>query len=685
MSAPARAWLTAVRASSSSVASLSTIRIAVPRPQHPAVAVVGVLAQAHIGEHQQLGHGLLDRAHGELHDALLVPRARALLVLGGGDPEQHHRRPIPSAAASLGLLEQRPRSTGARRRASSRSARVAEPAGRPRSRTAAARAGRRAGRSRARARAGRRWRAACACASVERPSSSQVRAFQGGSSRVTQRAQAHARERAEQRPPARAGARARPADAGEDSVDGGVERLQGRLEGEHERDHADRVVEPAADRARGHEREEGERQREQEGEQRGGAHLARERADRHARARRRRARRAASAEQPQRRARPQSRSTNAPIPASIAKATTNAQTAASSAFSASSASRETRPARAARASTCSSRSSATPPAASSTPMNISEMLTATTTANVFSGVRRPCRSVLLTAIGWPIVCRTVLLSVRFSAAKPANAAIRSQLRARSGPGGCAGDHAVAAAAGSAPARSRFGARRARRGCRRSSSSVDRLRGGLLDLFGEAEVRLRERGVRASTARATARARRRCRALPGAPGQTPEESRAAMSRGITTAASTSPDLTFATACARVAVGTASTWLNSCVAYCADVDAAGRRPRRVSPGGVSSTIATRGRDGLRESASPISSAIATRVDDQQREQQPRAARGSAGPCAAASSSARRPRSRQEAHERVLEVAVAARRPASRAARRGCRRTAAAPSASTSTRAA
>ena len=39
----------------------------------------------------------------------------------------------------------------------------------------------------------------------------------------------------------------------------------------------------------------------------------------------------------------------------------------------------------------------------------------------------------------------------------------------------------------------------------------------------------------------------------------------MLRGITTAASTSPRLTFATACAREATGTGSIWLNSCWAY------------------------------------------------------------------------------------------------------------------------
>ena len=87
MSAPARAWLTAVRASSSSVASLSTDAVVA---QHPAVAVLGVLAQADVGHHEQVGPRALDRARGELHRALGVPGAGALLVLLGGYPEQQH-------------------------------------------------------------------------------------------------------------------------------------------------------------------------------------------------------------------------------------------------------------------------------------------------------------------------------------------------------------------------------------------------------------------------------------------------------------------------------------------------------------------------------------------------------------------------------------------------------------------
>ncbi len=83
---------------------------------------------------------------------------------------------------------------------------------------------------------------------------------------------------------------------------------------------------------------------------------------------------------------------------------------------------------------------------------------------------------------------------------------------------------------------------------------------------------------------------------------------AMFAGITTAASTSPCLTFSTASAREGTGTDSTWSNTCLAYW--LTWTRWLPTWiVCPGGVSSTIATRGREGLREIASPISSAIAT----------------------------------------------------------------------------
>src|SRR5437588_470510 len=83
----------------------------------------------------------------------------------------------------------------------------------------------------------------------------------------------------------------------------------------------------------------------------------------------------------------QSSGTNALTPASNANETTRPQAAASRPFSASSTSRETSP-RTSRASACSSRSSASAPAASRAHTNIIEMLTATTTAKVSSGVLR---------------------------------------------------------------------------------------------------------------------------------------------------------------------------------------------------------------------------------------------------------------------------------------------------------
>ena len=55
-----------------------------------AVAVRGVLAQADVGDHGQLGVGLLERPYRKLDDALLVVGAGAGLVLGGGYAEQQH-------------------------------------------------------------------------------------------------------------------------------------------------------------------------------------------------------------------------------------------------------------------------------------------------------------------------------------------------------------------------------------------------------------------------------------------------------------------------------------------------------------------------------------------------------------------------------------------------------------------
>ena len=88
MSAPARACESASRASSSSVASLSTSLPA----HHAAMAVVGVLAHADVGDHGEPGHVLLDFANRALHLALVVPRLAAAGVLALRDAEQDHRR-----------------------------------------------------------------------------------------------------------------------------------------------------------------------------------------------------------------------------------------------------------------------------------------------------------------------------------------------------------------------------------------------------------------------------------------------------------------------------------------------------------------------------------------------------------------------------------------------------------------
>jgi hypothetical protein len=61
-----------------------------PLREHATVPVARVLAQTEVRDHDQLGVGLLDRARGELDDPLVIPRAGALLVLAGRQPEQQH-------------------------------------------------------------------------------------------------------------------------------------------------------------------------------------------------------------------------------------------------------------------------------------------------------------------------------------------------------------------------------------------------------------------------------------------------------------------------------------------------------------------------------------------------------------------------------------------------------------------
>ena len=97
----------------------------------------------------------------------------------------------------------------------------------------------------------RRWPAACACASVGRPSP--LRLEPRASARAARRARrchsAAAGRRARARRTASVSTgevRERAAERRRGAVDGRVERLQRGLEREHERDHADHVVEPVA-------------------------------------------------------------------------------------------------------------------------------------------------------------------------------------------------------------------------------------------------------------------------------------------------------------------------------------------------------------------------------------------------------------------------------------------------------
>ena len=56
------------------------------------VPVVGVLAEAHVRDHQQLGRGVLDRTDRLRHDAVRAVVVAAGRVLGRRDAEQDHGR-----------------------------------------------------------------------------------------------------------------------------------------------------------------------------------------------------------------------------------------------------------------------------------------------------------------------------------------------------------------------------------------------------------------------------------------------------------------------------------------------------------------------------------------------------------------------------------------------------------------
>ena len=103
MSAPACTCSIAACASSGSVASLST---SPSRCDDPAMPVRRVLAQADVGDHDELRPRVLQRPHRPLHDPLRVVRLRAVLVLRtpaartAAPPESRATaaRPPPAAA-----------------------------------------------------------------------------------------------------------------------------------------------------------------------------------------------------------------------------------------------------------------------------------------------------------------------------------------------------------------------------------------------------------------------------------------------------------------------------------------------------------------------------------------------------------------------------------------------------------
>src|SRR5438105_1048875 len=72
---------------------------------HTAVAVAGVLAEADVGDHEQVGHGVLHGPHRLLHDAVLRVGLRPAWILLRGDAEQQHARNA-HARGVLALLDQ---------------------------------------------------------------------------------------------------------------------------------------------------------------------------------------------------------------------------------------------------------------------------------------------------------------------------------------------------------------------------------------------------------------------------------------------------------------------------------------------------------------------------------------------------------------------------------------------------
>ena len=70
--------------------------------EHAAVAVVGVLAEAHVGRDHEVRHGGADGAGRDLHGAVRIPGGGALGILRGRQAEQDHAADAGGGGA-LGL------------------------------------------------------------------------------------------------------------------------------------------------------------------------------------------------------------------------------------------------------------------------------------------------------------------------------------------------------------------------------------------------------------------------------------------------------------------------------------------------------------------------------------------------------------------------------------------------------
>ena len=95
MSAPASAWATRRAREQLERAVVVDEAGLVVGPGDAAVAVAGVLAQARVGDQDQLRRGAPDRAQRLLHDAVGRPRFGAFPVLGVRQAEQQHAPGCP--------------------------------------------------------------------------------------------------------------------------------------------------------------------------------------------------------------------------------------------------------------------------------------------------------------------------------------------------------------------------------------------------------------------------------------------------------------------------------------------------------------------------------------------------------------------------------------------------------------